>query len=190
MLFRSDIQVDVDAGTRRDPAGQPALANFAAHLAEKGLAARDPRRGAGQPPTPYDGAMDENQLGEAWADLGASFDASAGNDRMSFSLRSLTDPDLLARAVQLAARQIGEPAFPAAVWERDRARNIASLRESLTRPATVAGRAFMPAVYGTHPYGGEATEASLAATSVADMRAFYERHVQACQARITIVGAG
>ncbi|MFD0669248.1 M16 family metallopeptidase [Ramlibacter sp. MAHUQ-53] len=184
-----DIQLDFDAGTRRDPAGKPALANFTANLLEKGLAARDPRRGAEQPPSPFDAAMDENRLGEAWADLGASFDAEAGGDRMSFFIRSLTDPDLLARAVALAARQIGEPSFPAAVWERDRARTVASLRESLTRPATVAGRAFMPAVFGSHPYGGETTEESLATVSVDDMRAFHARHVQACQARITIVGA-
>lgn len=184
-----DVQLDFDGGTRRDPPGKPALANFTANLAEKGLAARNPRRGAQQPAAPYDRAMDENQLGEAWADLGASFDADASNDRLSFFLRSLTDPDLLARAVALAARQIGEPAFPADLWERDRARIAASLRESLNRPATIAGRAFMPAVFGSHPYGGEATEASLAAVSVADMQAFYARHVQACQARITIVGA-
>ena len=43
-------------------------------------------------------ALDENQLGEAWADLGASFGAGASGDRMSFSLRSLTEPDLLDRA--------------------------------------------------------------------------------------------
>ena len=51
--------------------------------------------------------LDENQLGEAWADLGAGFGASAGSDRMSFSLRSLTYPDLLPKAVHLAAQADG-----------------------------------------------------------------------------------
>jgi len=184
-----DVQVDFDAGSRRDPPGKPSLASATADMMETGIAARDPRRNPGRPASPYDGAMDENQLGEAWADLGASFGGSAGSDRMSFTLRSLTEPDLLARAVALAARQLGEPSFPAAIWERDRARTVAALRESLTRPATVALRAWQPAVYGGHPYGWQVTEPALAAISVADMREFHARHVQACRAKVSIVGA-
>ena len=87
-------------------------------------------------------ALDENQLGEAWADLGADFGVGASSDRMSFSMRTLSDPALLDRAVALAARQIGEPAFPDAVWTRERQRLIAALHESLTKPGTQAGRAF------------------------------------------------
>ncbi|MES2939967.1 MAG: pitrilysin family protein [Pseudomonadota bacterium] len=172
-----DVQIDFDAGSRRDPAAQAGLAGVTALMSEKGVAARD-----GQP------ALDENQLGEAWADLGASLGAGAGADRMSFSLRSLTDPALLPRVVQLAARQIGEPAFPEAVWLRERARLSASIRESNTRPATVAGRAFSQAVYGSHPYGYETTEESLARISVADMRETYARAIRPCRAKVSIVG--
>ncbi len=184
-----DVQVDFDAGTRRDPRGKPSLASVTADMMDSGIVARDPRRGTPGAVTRYDAAMDENQLGEAWADLGAQFSAGAGSDRMSVSLRSLTEPDLLARAVALAARQMGEPSFPAAVWARDRARMVAALRESYTRPATVAWRAWSPAVYGDHPYGWEATEATLATIDVNDMRAFHARHVQACRARVILVGA-
>jgi zinc protease len=184
-----DVQIDFDAGTRRDPAGKPALATLTADMMESGIVARDARRGPPGPVTRYDAAMDENQLGEAWADLGAQFGGSAGSDRMSFSLRTLADPELLARAVALASRQLGEPSFPATVWARDRARLVASLRESYTRPATAAWRAWAPAVYGDHPYGQEATEATLATVTVDDMRAFHARHVQACRAKVTLVGA-
>jgi zinc protease len=62
---------------------------------------------------------------EAWADLGASFGGAAGSDRLSFSLRSLTDPELLDKAAELAARQLAEPALPEAVWRRERERLIA-----------------------------------------------------------------
>lgn len=172
-----DVQIDFDAGARRDPAGKAGLAGVTALMASKGLAAQ-----GGQP------AMDENQRSEAWADLGADFGASAGVDRMSFSLRSLTDPALLPRAVQLAARELGAPAFPEAVWLRERARMSASIREANTRPATVAGRAFSQAVYGTHPYGYESTEETLARISVADMREMYARAIRPCRARISIVG--
>ena len=61
---------------------------------------------------------------------------------MSFSLRSLSYPDILPKAVQLAARQLGEPSFPEAIWQRERQRMAASIREANTRPATVAGRAY------------------------------------------------
>jgi zinc protease len=184
-----DVQIDFDAGTRRDPAGKPTLANLTADMMETGIVARDPRRGTPGTVSRYDAAMDENQLGEAWADLGAQFSGGAGNDRMSFSLRTLADPELLTRAVALASRQIGEPSFSSTIWARDRARLVASLRESYTRPATAAWRAWAPAVYGDHPYGSEATEATLATVTVDDMRAFHARHVQACRAKVTLVGA-
>jgi len=173
-----DVQLDFDAGTRRVPAGQAGLAGATAALLSKGVAARG-----------TDPALDENALGEAWADLGASFGASAGTDRFSFSLRSLTEPELLNQAVQLAARQIAEPAFPAAVWERDRQRMGAQLKESYTRPGSVAAREFSKAVYGGHPYGHELTAETLARISVADMRAFHAAYITACNTRVSIVGA-
>jgi len=175
-----DLQIDFDAGSRRDPPAQAGLASATAAMAAKGLL---PGAEAA------DAALDENGLSEAWADLGATFGASVSADRMSFWLRSLAYPDLLARAVQLAARQLGEPAFPDAIWQRERERLGASIRESATRPASVAARAFSEAVYRGHPYGLQTTEASLAAIGVADMRALYRRLIVPCRASVSIVGA-
>lgn len=172
-----DVQVDFDAGLRREPAQQIGLASAMANLLSKGVLAH------GQ-----DGALDENAITEAWVDLGASFSASAGADRLSFSLRSLTDPVLLGKAVALAARQLGEPAFPAQVWQRERERYIADLKESYTRPASVAGRHYVKAIYGDHPYGHEMTEQTLQRISTEDMQRFYRAHVGACQARVSLVG--
>ena len=95
-----DVQIDFDAGSRRDPEGQAGLAAMTAALTAKGVRA-----------TATEPALDENALSEAWVDLGASLVPQASADRLSFALRSLTDPDLLARAATLAARQIGEPAW-------------------------------------------------------------------------------
>ena len=173
-----DVQIDFDAGARRDPAAKAGLAGSMADMMSAGVRAE-----GGLP------ALDENQLGEAWADLGASFGASAGSDRMSFTLRSLTFPDLLDQAVRLAARQLGEPAFPEAVWQRERERMKAALKESETRPATVAGKQFARAVYGDHPYGQQSSALSLDQISVADMRERHARLLQACRAKLSIVGA-
>ncbi|MGA0569893.1 M16 family metallopeptidase [Variovorax sp. VNK109] len=173
-----DVQVDFDAGGRRDPQDKTGLASVTAGMTSRGV------RAHGNQP-----ALDENALSEAWTDLGASFGGSAGQDRMSFSLRSLTAPDLLARATALAARQIAEPAFPADVWQRERDRSIAALKEAETRPATIASRAYNPAVYGGHPYGRDATEATLKQIGVEDMQAYYTQRVRACRAKVSIVGA-
>ena len=173
-----DVQIDFDAGSRRDSLDKAGLASVTAAQAGKGVAAR-----GGLP------ALDENALGEAWADLGAQYGSGAGSDRMSFSLRTLTEPDLLLKAAVLAARQIGEPAFPDSVWQRDRQKAIANLKESYTRPGNVAGRAFSQGVYGNHPYGFEPDETTLGRISVADMQQFYAVGVVACRARISMVGA-
>ncbi|MBS0340859.1 MAG: insulinase family protein [Proteobacteria bacterium] len=173
-----DVQLDFDAGSRRDPAAQAGLADVTADMLDKGVAAQ------GAEP-----AMDENALGEAWADLGANFGAGAGSDRMSFTLRTLSRPDLLDKAVALAARQIGEPSFPADIWRRERERIVAAIKEANTKPGTVVSRAYGKDVYGSHPYGYDASEETLGRIDVADMRSFYSRHVAPCRAKLSIVGA-
>ncbi|MFS2167532.1 M16 family metallopeptidase [Variovorax sp. Varisp62] len=174
-----DVQVDFDAGSRRDPAAQAGLASATATMVEKGVQA-----GKGGEP-----ALDQNALGEAWADLGASFDVSAGTDRTSYSLRTLSDPALLNKAVALASREIGEPAFPDDVWQRERERINAAIKEANTKPATIAGRAFALAVYGVHPYGQEVTEETLARIDIAAMRQRYQQLIVPCRAKLSIVGA-
>jgi zinc protease len=173
-----DVEIDFDAGGRRDPADQPGLANLMASGTAYGVRA-----------TATEAALDENGLSEAWADLGATFGGSAGADRMSFGLRSLTYPDLLDRAITLAARQLAEPSFPEAPWLRDRPKLLASLKEADTRPATLAARAYSRAVYGSHPYGYEMTADSLLRTSVQDLRALHASAVRACDAKVSVVGA-
>ncbi len=173
-----DVQIDLDAGARRDPADKPGLANLMAAATAYGVKARGGLA-----------ALDENALSDAWTDLGASFGGSAGTDRLSFTLRSLTYPDLLDKAAALAARQLAEPDFPEAPWLRDRPKMVASLKEADTRPATVAARAFAKAVYGSHPYGAQSTEASLNRIQVGDLRALHAAALRPCAARVSVVGA-
>ncbi len=172
-----DVQIDFDAGSRRDPADKAGLAGVTAAMASRGLLAD-----GGDP------ALDENGLSEAWADLGASFGASASADRMGFSLRSLTYPDLLPKVVALAARQLALPAFAPDIWQREREQLVASIKEADTRPATIASKAFATAVYGAHPYGYQMTEASLGRIDVAAMRSLYARAIEPCRAKVSIVG--
>ena len=177
-----DVQIDLDAGSRRDPADKPGLASVAAGQLASGIRAQPGGQG------PYAKALDENQLGEAWADLGASFAASATGDRLSFSLRSLSDAGLLDKATQLAARQMAHPAWPNAVWLRDRDKLAAAIRESLTRPGTVAQNRFAEAVYGGHPYGWRTTPQSLQRIGVTDMQRWHAQALRPCRAVVSVVG--
>ena len=173
-----DVKIDFDAGARRDPSDKAGLASVTAAQATLGVLAMG-----------SDAALDENGLGEAWADLGASFGGGATSDRMSYSFRSLTFPDILPKVIALAARQLGAPSFAPDIWERNRQRLIASIKEANTQPATLANRAFAKAVYGTHPYGFDVNEASLAKITVEDMKTLYARAVLPCRAVVSIVGA-
>jgi zinc protease len=124
-------------------------------------ASRPPSAGKGVLAAGNEPALDENQLGEAWADLGAGFGGDAGSDRMSYSLRSLTDPALLAapctwpRARSASRRSRPRLAARAPAHRRRHPRVEHA-------PGTVAGRTYRQAVYGGHPYGYETTEATLA----------------------------
>ena len=173
-----DVEIDFDAGSRRDPRDKIGLAAVTADMVSAGVHAQG-----------SDPALDENALSEAWADLGASFGAAAGRDRMSFALRTLTFPDLLPKAVQLAARELSAPSFPDAIWQRNRQRIDAALKEADTRPGTIARRAFDAAVFGDHPYGYDMTAATLSNITVADMRALYASEIQPCRAKVSLVGA-
>ena len=173
-----DVQLDFDAGSRRDPENQAGLAAAVAMMSAKGIKA------AGDAP-----ALDENGLGQAWADLGASFGASAGRDSFSYGLRSLTRPELLQKAVALAARQVAAPSWPDAVWQRDRERWAASIKEADTRPGTVASKAFRKDVFGDVPYGYQTTGESLARIDVSAMQDFHRKLIAACRAKVSVVGA-
>ena len=173
-----DVQVDVDGGSRRDPSAQAGLAAVTAMMLGKGTEAW-----GGHP------ALEENAVTEAWADLGAQFSVQASADRMSLRLRTLTQPDLLQPAVDLAARQLAAPAFPEPIWARERERLGAAWREAQTQPDTLAERRFAQAVYGPHPYGFEPRPQTWAAIDAPAQRAFYRRHARACDARVTLVGA-
>ena len=172
-----DMQVEFDAGGRRD-GGFNGLSSATASMMAKGVKALGNQA-----------AMDENALGEAWADLGAQVNASSSSDRMSLSLRSLTRPELLDAAVALAARQMAHPSFPNAIWQNERERWVASIKEANTKPATLANRAYNKALFGDHPYGAEVDEASLRRIDTALMATFHADHFKPCMAKVSIVGA-
>jgi zinc protease len=173
-----DVRIDFDAGTRRDPPGKSGLAAATAELLQWGIKARG-----------TDPALSPTQVSAEWADLGAQWSGYASADRTTFTLRSLSEPAVLDKAIALAARHFVDPRFESASWARLQSKSLANLRESLTRPGTVAGRRFADLVFPGHPYGTRSSRASLEGISTDDIGAFHQNFYRSCEAAVTIVGA-
>ncbi|HEX5803370.1 MAG TPA: pitrilysin family protein [Azospira sp.] len=167
-----DVQVDFAAGAAADPADKSGLAQLTRGMMDLGA-----------------GGLDENEVAMKLADLGARLGGGADTDRASVSLRTLAMPDKRTPAFAILRSVLAEPRFDEAVFARERARTLASLRESLTRPETIAGRAFWSALYGDHPYGRQPTVDSLGRIAIDDLRAFHAARYTARSAVVTIVGA-
>jgi zinc protease len=166
-----DIQVDFAAGSATDPADKSGLASLTRALLDAGA-----------------GELDEQAISEHGADLGLILGGGVDEDRASLTLRTLSAASERDAAVALAATLLTRPTFPETVLERERTRTLAGLRESLTKPAVLAGRAFDAAVYANHPYGRNISAESLAAIRRDDLVAFHARYYSARGASVTIVG--
>lgn len=172
-----DINVQFDAGTRRDPEGKSGLAALTNILLTRGVLA-----GEKAP------AMTEAQILDGFADIAAQRDAGASPDRAGVTLRTLADVNERAVAVDLLARVLARPSFPAGLFERDKARSIANVRESRTRPEDIVIKEFLSAIYGRHPYGGQETEETLTAITREDVIHFHREHYVANRAVVAMIG--
>lgn len=166
-----DVQVDFSAGASRDPHGKSGLASLTHGLLDLGVE-----------------GMDENEVARRLADVGAQIAGGVEADRASLSLRTLSMAEQRDKALSIFAAVLAKPQFPAEVFAREKARRIAGLKEALTRPDTIASRAFWAALYPGHAYGRSATPESLEAIGRDDLEAFYRANYGATGAVVTIVG--
>jgi zinc protease len=167
-----DINIDFDAGSRRDTAGKVGVASLTAAMLGRGVE-----------------GMDEAQLADRFADLGAIRGGGASDDRSSVSLRTLSDPKERDQAVDLVAQVAARPTFPAQLLERERERVIQGLRESLVRPDSIAQRTFSGLLYPGHPYGQLATPETIAAITRDDLVEHHRRHYAVSRAVVSMIGA-
>jgi zinc protease len=167
-----DVEVVLDAGSARD-GDTPGLASFTAGMLTQG--ARD---------------WDADTIARRMGDVGAELSASADRDMATVSVRSLTEPRALDRALETLAGVINEPSFPPEDIERVRRNRLTALRQDQESPRTVASKALFRAVYGDHPYASDpsGTPESIAAISRDDLRAFHRDLFQGANALVAIVG--
>lgn len=166
-----DIQIDFAVGSAHEPVNKAGLASLTRSLLDIGAE-----------------GLDEQAISERIADSGAQFGGGSDADRSSLTIRTLSSPPERDAAVTLAATLLAKPTFPAEAFERERGRAIAALRESLTRPATLAERSFTASIYGNHPYGMIASPESLERINRDDLVRFHRMRYTAGAATITLVG--
>ncbi|MCO5106937.1 MAG: insulinase family protein [Burkholderiaceae bacterium] len=167
-----DVSLDFDAGGRLDPPGRAGLASLANSMLARGA-----------------GGLEESAISEGFARIGAERGGGAGDDRASVTLRTLTSEPELDEALALLARVVAQPDFPAAVLAREKERAIQAIRESETKPETIAQHAFYRAMYGAHPYGAYPTPESVAAITRDDLVAFHRGYYGARNAVVSMIGA-
>jgi zinc protease len=76
------------------------------------------------------------------------------------------------------------------MFEREKERVLAALKESETKPETIADREFKRLLYAGHPYSmrGSGEVDTVARLSRDDLEGFYRRHFSAREAVVSIIG--
>jgi zinc protease len=168
-----DVSVDFPAGSGADTPAKSGLASMTRHLL--GLGAE---------------GLDEEAIAKAFADVGAVFSGRFDADRAGLTLRTLSSEREKRQALDTFGRVLQKPTFPEPVLEREKARTIAAIRESDTKPETIADRAFERLLYGGHPYGlrGSGEPETVAGLTRQDILDFYGRHYARGRAVVAILG--
>ena len=168
-----DVRVLFDAASSRDD-GLPGLAALTNGLLAEGAAGKSAQ-----------------QIAEDFESVGAKIDNAALRDMAYVGVRTLTRERYLDRAMTTLAEVLTQPDFPPQAFERELARMKVARQASKQSPSDIAEEAFYKALYRDHPYatpvGG--TDASLAAITLDDVRAFYRKYYVAGNALVVMVGA-
>lgn len=165
------VQILLDAGARRDPAGKEGLANLTADLLTEGA-----------------GKRTASEISDTIDFIGASLSSGAGVDTATVGLTVVRKD--LDTGLGLLADVLLRPAFPAAEVERRREAVLASMKANEDQPGYVAGRAFTEMLFRGEPYGhlAHGTPAGVKATTRKDILDFYRQHYRPERAIITVVG--
>jgi len=167
------LNVVFDAGSARDPLARNGLSMLTNNLLNDGT-----------------GELDADVIAATFEGLGAEYGSNNDRDMAGISLRSLSDRDLLDPALDLFARVLAAPSFPAASFERERRRALLGLKQAEASAGDVAGKAFFARLYKGHPYAlpPEGSAAGLKALTRNDLAAFHARHYVGRNAVLALIG--
>jgi zinc protease len=165
------LQLLVNAGSGKDPAGKEGLARLTA----KGLLLGTAKRGA-------------KAIDEELDFMGASLDSSAGRDYITLSLRVLKKD--LEKGVALFQEVLTQPVFPQEEIKKEVQKTLAAIQAEEDQPEEVAEKAFEENLYlrGPYKYPVEGTKDSLPRIIQEDLVQFYQRNYHPGNAILAVVG--
>lgn len=168
-----DISVNFAAGSARDSAEKSGVAGVTRYMMTLGAA-----------------GMSDEKIANKMADVGAILGGSFDVDRAGFKLRTLSSEREKAQALEVFTKILQQPDFPEEVLTREKARIISGLQESATQPESISNKAFMKALYGSHPYSLDESgeEDTVAKVTRDDLQNFYKQYYGAQGAVIAMIG--
>ncbi len=168
-----DLSVNFAAGSAHDTAEKSGVAGITKYMMTLGA----------------DGMTDE-AIANKMADIGAILSGDFDADRAGFKLRTLSSTREQTLALDVFTKVLQKPDFPEAVLAREKARIISGLQEAETQPESISSKAFMKAMYGSHPYSlddsGEVD--TVAKIKREDLQNFYSQYYGAKGAVIAMIG--
>jgi zinc protease len=168
-----DVAVDFPAGSSRDTREKSGLAALTLRMLRLGAE-----------------GLEEDQIAERLADVGADISGRFDTDRAGYGLRTLSSVRERDQALAVLVGMLQKPTFPQPIFEREKDRMLASLREADTKPETIADREFRRLLYAGHPYSLRASGEveTVARFTREDLVNFYRRHFSAREAVVSIIG--
>ena len=161
----------IRSGSVSNPEGLDGLANMTAALLTEGTATRS-----------------SEEFSQEIEFIGASIGASAGHDYTTLSLSVLKKD--IQKGFELLADAVLNPAFTKEEFLRKRELALGNLTRNLENPNYVSSRAFMNAVFGSHPYGknNAGTPQSLMRITRDDLIDFHKTHYTPANTILAAVG--
>ncbi len=168
-----DIRIVFDAGSARD-GDTPGLAKLTNAVLDQGA-----------------GPWSADEIAQRMESVGAELGNDSLRDMAYLSLRTLTEPAPLKTALETLTQVLTAPRFALSDVDRILQAMGATLKSQQQSPGAIVKRRFMQALYGDHPYAihSDGTEASLAALTPEQARAFHRRLYVANNAVVAMVGA-
>jgi zinc protease len=167
----ASVRLVIGGGAFLDPKGKAGLADFTTRLLRRGTQRRT-----------------ADELNEAVEFVGGSLEAGADDDGLGMTL--LCPTEVLGQMLGVMAELVASPAFPKREVEAERRRLLAQLANDLDDPGTLADRALLRVLFGSHPYGNEVsgTARDVATFTRDDVVRFHAAFMGPAIAHLYVVG--
>jgi len=165
------LQLLIDAGSRRDPAGQEGLA----YLTSKGIL-------LGTSKHTFTAINEEMDF------MGGYLTASADNDFITVSFRVLKKD--LDKGFNLFMETLMQPSFPEEEIKKEIQKTLAAIQSDEEMPEDVAEKAFQKTLFPDNPYGhpAEGTKESIPKISRKEIVKFYDTYYHPNISVLAVVG--